>query len=500
MAPARALDRTRRRGAALLALLFAGACGSPPPPAPTPRPNVVVVLADTLRADRLGGARHTPSLTPFLDSLAAEGTTFARAYAPSSWTSPSVASLFTSRYPGQHGVTQFGSHLPPEESVLAESLAALGYETATFSAQLLLSPALGLTRGFETVQIVRARADYRRPGTAADVNAAALRWLDGRGEAERARPTFLYLHYMDAHLPYWSPPEFLEPILLRQADPGVARAMAQRAAQRLQDLTSLITPLGIDPAKELLVQRRLADAVSGVTDLYDAQVAYLDAHLRKLFDGLRRRGLLDDCLVVFTADHGHELFEHGQFGHGRTLYEEVVRIPLLLWQGGGPPAVVTTPVSLLDVAPTVLARLGAAVPPAFMGRNLLDGARPSTGVRQWLARLTAPPSPTPAMVFAELYPHQATRHVAGRGDAPQRAVTTVDWKLIAESTGGPERLFHLAVDPGERTPVDDAGVRDALHQALLTFAADTQRAEPAPTPLQLDETTRQRLRDLGYAQ
>ena len=126
-----------------------------------------------------------------------------------------------------------------------------------------------------------------------------------------------------------------------------------------------------DPAKELLVQRRLADAVSGVTDLYDAQVAYLDAHLRKLFDGLRRRGLLDDCLVVFTADHGHEIFEHGQFGHGRTLYDEVLRVPLLLWQGGGPPRVVTTPVSLLDVAPTVLTLMGLPIPPEMTGRVLV---------------------------------------------------------------------------------------------------------------------------------
>lgn len=507
VAPANGIDRARRRAArrrrgaaTALVVLLAGACGHATPATPR-RPNVIILLADTLRADRLGSVSRSPSLTPFLDSLAAEGTTFSRAYAPSSWTNPSIASLFTSRYPGQHGHIRLGSRLPERDAVLAERLADLGYATTAFFAQLLLSPGLGLTRGFATAQFVPSPANPLRSGAAADVNAAALRWLDRRSAPERARPTFLYLHYMDPHLPYHAPAEFLEPILLRQPDPGVARALAQRAAQRLDELLALIVAPGPDPAKELMAQRRLADVAIGVSDLYDAEVAYLDAQLRTLFEGLRARGLLDDCLVVFTADHGQEMFEHGQFGHGRTLYDEVLRVPLLLWQGGQQPVTVDTPVSLLDIAPTVLDVVGGPPPTGFMGRSLLGAIEASRGLLGWLRQLaTTGGGPTRERVFAELYSYAPQPRAAGDGDDPMRAVATKQWKLIVEPPGPRETLFHLAVDSGERSPVDDPAAREPLRQALRELVADTRRAPPPATPLRLDEATRQRLRALGYAQ
>ena len=493
------MARAHRIAAAAALLLLAGACHRPPAD-PAHRPNVIVLLADTLRADRVGGASGAPSLTPFLDSLAAEGTTFTRASAASSWTNPSVASLFTSRYPGQHGQNHIGTILSDRDPLLAERLAALDYASAAISAQVLLSPGLGLSRGFGTVRIVQSPKHQFAPGTAAEVNAAALQWLDQRAEADRARPFFLYLHYMDTHLPFVTPPEFLEPILLRQADPGIARALAQRAAQRLDEILREMRDPGFDPSREQKTVRRLGDVVAGLAYLYDAEVSYLDAQLRALFDALRARELLNDCVVVFTADHGEEFFEHGQFGHGRTLYDEVMRVPLLFWDGQRHPAArVETPVSLVDVAPTLLEIVGGPIPPAFMGHSALATAHAAGGLTRRLGQLaTRGEGAEAAAIFAELYPNEAFRRPDG-SDAPTRAVATAEWKLIADPPGPKERLFHLTDDPGERHPADDPAARAAPQAALRAFVAASHADPPAATPVALDDATRQRLRALGYA-
>jgi hypothetical protein len=196
-----------RRPFALAALALCavlGACRSAPPP------NVVIVLVDTLRADYLGSYGQPAKLTPFLDELAGRGIRYGRAYAASTWTSPSVASLFTSRWQSQHGVVNLFSVLPATERTLAEALRDRGYATAAFLATRSLPAASGFGKGFDVWEQTVEEGQLK--GTGARVNERAFAWLDARPRDDR-RPVLLYLHYMEPHFPYDPRPDRLEATL-----------------------------------------------------------------------------------------------------------------------------------------------------------------------------------------------------------------------------------------------------------------------------------------------
>jgi arylsulfatase A-like enzyme len=295
----------------LLLAPFATACS--PSASPAPR-NVLLIVADTLRADRLGSYGSARGLTPFLDELSARGTVFANAYAPSSWTCPSVASLFTSRYPSQHRVSSFESKMAGEEVTLAEKLTPLRYATAGFSANNRLTRKLGYAQGFEIWQFYVGAfvPPYRKaPVRAGFLRQQTLRWLDAHWNPSVGRPVFLYLQYMDTHTPY-DPPQ---PFRRRFQRPDPKSALETRANEKL--LAAALSEVSLDE-------------VDVLRSLYDGEVAYLDAELRQLFAELRGRGFLDDAIVVVTSDHGEEFREHGRILHGFALYEESIRVPLIL--------------------------------------------------------------------------------------------------------------------------------------------------------------------------
>ena len=336
-------------------------CGSPERP-----PNVLMVVLDTLRADRLGAYGSPRGLTPFLDELAAQGVVFENAYAPSSWTSPSVASLFTSRHPVQHGIATFDSVLGDGEATLAESLRGLGFASGGFSANFRIAGKLGFGQGFDVWQAyLGSDVGDRGPKVPARfVRQEALAWLKQAWQPDSPRPVFLYVHFMEPHSPYDPPDEVRQRLVPR----------ASRAE--------------VDAANALLVGLRF-DALSDqqvalLAELYDGEVAALDAELRSFFDALRSNGFLEHSIVAVVADHGEEFREHGMLLHGITLFEPGVRVPLLLL-GPGLEAGrrVSQPVSLLDVAPTILDLLGSPAPAHFEGRSLLQGIRSEDGNR-WI--------------------------------------------------------------------------------------------------------------------
>jgi arylsulfatase A-like enzyme len=456
--------RERRAPRHWLAAVAAGAlaalgCGAPQPP-----PNLLLVVIDTLRADRLGAYGGTRGLTPFLDGLAASGVVFENAYAASSWTSPSIASLFTSRHPIQHGVVGFESVLGDGEATLAESLRELGFASGGFSANFRISEQLGYGQGFDVW-----RAYLEAPGVpgpkvpARFVREQALAWLGGVWQRETPRPVFLYAHFMEPHSPYQPP----EPERRRFA-PDATRAQA-------------------DAANALLVGLRFGDLsdpqVALLRTLYDGEVAALDAELRRLFEALRASGFLERAIVVVAADHGEEFREHGMLLHGITLFEPGVRVPLLLL-GPGLEAGrrIAQPVSLLDVAPTVLALLGAEPQQRYEGRSLLPllrGTAAEAGAADILLDLAPKRDP------------QETRTHA-------RGLVRGSRKLLLDPQGQP-RVFDLSRDPGELapsgTPQEAQELGDALERARAELAS---RAAPAGQTAPLDAETRERLRALGY--
>ena len=441
---------------------------------PQKQPNILLVVVDTLRADRLEAYGSHKGLTPFVDSLAERGNVFLHAYAQSSWTLPSVASLFTSRYPSQHGVTSFDSILPDVETTLAEALRQRGYATGGFAANDLISAANGYAQGFDEFGVFswgKERADR--------VNRESLSWLSS---LPPARPVFLYLQYMEPHPPYRPPAKMLRTIERRRG----------RSAS-----------LSVQPSDAIILNSRQwarADpqALTRLEDLYDAEVMSLDAALRDLFSALQSRSFLDNAVVIVTADHGEELMDHGHVGHGVTLYDEVIHVPLIVAlphqrRGTRQEHVV----SLVDVAPTLLDLVGVSPPPSFEG-HVLSEARDRGDSR---AELSAPPlglqaSRGDGVAYSELI--DAASEKMGRKH--DRAVVVGQRKLIVGVTGENQH-YDLQKDPRETNP---NGLRSldqlSMRQTVDRLSTRRARQETRPSAHHLDEAVRDRTRVLGYGE
>jgi arylsulfatase A-like enzyme len=443
-------------------------------------PNIILIVVDTLRPDRLGAYGNPRHLSPFVDSLAARGYVFRHAYAQSSWTNPSVASLLTSRFQSQHGIIGFESVLADSELTLAEVLKQRGYTTGFFSANGMIAKHMGFGQGYdEWSSILVQPTDQPRymwiPERAARINRDALAWLDSLSSP--SAPIFLHLHYMEPHNPYAPRPEALAHVADGGPPPNAERANS-----------SVLFGHALPVKPEVL---------RNVQDVYDAEVLSLDIELRSLFEELERRHVLDHSIVVFTADHGEELKEHGFIGHDKTLFEEVVRVPLILALPGQTERVdVESLVSLVDVAPSLVDLAGGTVPPAFEGHS-------------WTGTLVRDPRPR-FLPWGQPQPRD-TRQRTGtaytelikppdhkRFTPHEHAVVSGTHKLIV-GVGGEHEYYDLAADPGETNPqaLSDAERRELqeAYERVRTHAIE--HAAPRATQA-LDEETKERMRALGY--
>ena len=464
----------RSRVALLIVLALAGTSCSRTRP-----PNVLIIVVDTLRADRLGVYGNTRGLTPFLDELAQGGTVFVNAYAVSSWTIPSVASLLTSRYPSQHHVIGPRYRLADEEVTFAEALQPLHYITGGFSANFVLLERLGLAQGFQYW-----RADVRMPGglPAPELRQQGLQWLDQVWDAGLPQPALLYFQFMDPHSPY-DPPE-------------PYRSQALRGERG--DATAAGVAFGKKVVAEGLQAIRRED-LRFWERLYDGEVASVDADIKVLFAELHRRGFLDNAIVVITADHGEEFWEHGGLQHGRTLYDESVRVPFILvapgYRGGQR---LEEAVSLIDLAPTLVDLLGIPRHPRFEGRSLVPLLESSSLTSRLAARVWGQRRTTPATDVIMQLESKGAPKLENRKH--EEGIVRHATKLLVDLKGRRE-TYDLAADPGE-TNANPA----ALEPMATTLAAALdetnrnldRRAGIAIEGEELDEATKEKLRALGY--
>lgn len=461
--------------AAAVALALGGCTSAPTPP---PR-NLVLIVVDTLRADHVGGYGYPRPTTPNLDRLAAEGTVFENAFAQSSWTAPSIASLFTSLYPSSHGVTNFLAKLPSGIPTLAEVLQRQGFRTSAISANFVhVSPAKGFGRGFDSFEALSRPV---RPGeaedlfgqVAVDADAVTERAIAAAGSASGKR-IFLYAHFMDPHSNY-DPPE---PFLRRFEHP----------------YDGSLTGSTEDLKRAMRSEIELAEAdLRRLVDLYDAEIAFADAEIGRLLDDLRRRGLYDESVIAVLADHGEEFEDHGGLFHGSTLYEELVRVPLIVrlpgGLGGG--ARIRELVQVVDVGPTLVEILGLRDERPTQGRSfapLFGGGHGGGGERR---------------AFAELHPDPLAERE--RPLQPQRhrsAMTTPLWSWLV-APGGEAELYDRRNDPGQhedRSPSEPRAAA-ALGQELASFEDGLRaRGTPVPSLVVPDARQREELRALGYVE
>ena len=437
-------------------------------PAPEVRPNLILIVVDTLRADHLHFAGYPPvDISPAFDALRAESAWFEGARATASWTLPSLTSLFVSQIPSQHRVVVWGAKLPAEALTLAEVLREAGYRTGGWSANILIEEDLGLPQGFDEYKVVYNFEAWQQEwpeelvptANAVWVGNAALDWI-GRVRSSGAAPFFAFLHYMEPHTPY-------------RCREGAGPACT-RSSRRLNER---LVERNWENRKNWERREFSREDRAQIEKLYDVEINKLDAELKKLFDTLKGEDFWDDTWVVLTADHGESLGENGTWLHGRSLEPQELRVPLLISGPMRTASVIHGPVSLIDVAPTLLDIAGIEAPASFHGRSLVPA----------LEGALLPDVP----VIAELF--------EGGNEPPRQRLAVIRGsEKVVENMEGRLHRFDLDRDPHQTNPL--AVDPDQLSALLGDWAPVIARSRETPTeaPL-LSPETREQLRVLGYA-
>lgn len=462
------------------------------------KPNIVFILIDALRADRLGVYGHRGGLAPTIDTIAFTGVTFDRCVAPAPWTLPSVASLFVSYYPGVHKATSYRavedmeqgkqayqSVLPEEFDTLAEVLKANGYETVGFCANKFIRERYGFGQGFE--QFDTSFADNTVPGS--KVNEAAFKWLEQR---DSGKPFFLYLHYMDVHGPYNAAPEFMDPLMAQVEANANKKKLDGKQLRRLNPYLRKPPPNASDPERF----GRLSEYREYWVARYEAGVAEVDSYIKQLVRRLNELGLWDEAYVILLSDHGEALCEHDLWDHGYSQYQTDLHVPLILrWPNVLPPGKrVRRLASLIDVMPTLLEQLRIPSGGNLQGVSLVD-------------HLSGRLPPQPLARFGEAIKAGA-RQYALFAENTKLLVTEIPRRKLPDGTmsksGAQHRLFNLATDPGEQYDLSDSPEYTQQVQMLVKLMSAMIREnmntkpELVVTEAAVDRETVARLESLGY--
>jgi len=453
-------------------------------------PNFLLVVVDSLRADHLSLYGYEKPTSPNLETLAREGAIFLRAYAQSSWTLPSVASIMTSLYPSNHSTTYDWDKLPLEILTMAEALKKKGYVTAAFSANPFVSPEFGLGQGFDSfyhtsspdaksflnfvtaVRVLRKItsrfASFRvvtdsafhlfglkekRSNCELDqvLNREVSTWLSSKSD----KPWFIYIHYMCPHHPYEPP----------------------NRKERL-DWQMKVIKGGLPISEE--VRSKLISA-------YDNTIIYADSLIGDLTEKLRQLKIYDQTFLTITSDHGDEFYEHQNWSHGWTLYNEVIHVPLIMRYPRLVKSnqVVKQPVMLVDIMPTFLAAATIQGIRHMQGKNLLASVRDHTNIQRAYSELIG---------------------VKGRGKTIIQALTQEDKKHIKTIDPKVEpvekfELYNLQEDFQEQQNlwnVQQAEIRKKWETDLAAFAVKAKESKGERA--QISEDTKRRLQALGYLQ
>lgn len=473
------------------------------PPAKPDAPDVVLVVLDTVRAGNLSTYGYGRPTAPALDALARDGALFLDATSPSTWSLPSHASLFTGRYPSSHGAHGEHRFLDAQFPTLAEALAHHGYETFCFTANAWISDGLGLTRGFgyqDKSLLAHGGAgrgfsfihrlldrfglqDTDKGGTL--VADSFERWLRGR-PASAERPMFVFLNFIEAHFPYHQLPH------------DDLYRFTQLPYAKLRQIS--LDLMGQQFGGHKLP---LDEAAEPARDMYDGGVVHTNDLLGRVVEALRARGTLDRTVLVVLADHGEILGERdGEFGHGSSFYQESIGVPLVMRYPSRIEAGtrVETPVSTLGVFATIFDLAGLEAPPTLQVGSLLPLAthESSQGGGPILSELHPMPVPGAEDHAVDPQMHQDRRY---------RLLREGSLKLVTSSKGD-VLLYDLAADPREshdlaaERPADLAHMEERLAQVSAQIGLPALEAPLAPEGAapELDDATRARLRELGYAE
>ena len=435
--------------------LVAGASGRP----------IILVSLDTMRGDRLGAAGYPKPVTPHLDSLASEGVMFEQATSTAPWTLPSHASIFTSLLPFNHGSTRETRPLRPSLSTLAERLRNAGYRTAAFTGGAYVSSGFGFGQGFEIYE----DHDEGKELGGRKIAAAALAWV----RSVQDQPFFVFVHTYEIHFPY-THTKFVDESFISQG----------LKPMDVEELAAVYSGKKVLPPE----YRRFE------SELYDGGVASADTVMGGMLEQMDKEGILDRAILVVLSDHGDDLWDHDDFwspGHGHSVYQELLHVPLIIRAPGLVAAGgrIRTPVSLLDVLPTLLAFEGIPGEPEDQGRSLAP----------YLSRGSEPASVPMNAEATEYGPDRFARR-----DGNLKVIITPKPEDVRAGVTvhlRPLEVFDLLSDPGEKhdlsaapPPEASATIEELWKRIERVWRRGSGADHNGPIPKELQE----RLRSLGY--
>jgi len=455
-------------------------------PVAAPPLNVILISIDTLRADRLGSYGYDRPTSPNLDALAAEAVRFDQAISQSPWTIPSHISLLTSLYPSTHQVNQSitdfsefsqgrGSYrvLSDDVLTLADVLRTQGFTTLALTSAATMSARIGYAQGFDRY--------LERDGTLTSNIARELGQLV-RDHADS--PFFLFFHTYEVHTPYVRVDEAAAVL------PAAERARLDPLMGSRRELLSLNRAQQEEQLKQLGLFDRWTSSA-----LYDGGIRHTDDFLGAMFAELRRLGLYDRSLIVVTSDHGEDFAEHTDLfygAHGHVLYDELIRVPLLVRVPGKQQGVVVEQVvELIDVAPTVLDLLGIAIPSDMQGQSLVAAMGGATAEQRWAASEALMEAGQPEWKSLRSDRHKVIAAYSAENDRRSGIQGKLLWR----------RLFDLQQDPAEQHDLrgELGDTADALHGLLeRRFTAMADAAAHDGSQIEMSEEMLEKLRGLGY--
>lgn len=424
----------------------------------SPRPNILMIVVDTLRKDHLSAYGYSRPTSRNIEILAAEGVRYDRAFSQAPWTTPSVASMLTSKYPTTLRIHNIRNFLQDEFFLLPEVLKEVGYTTGGIVSHNFLNSEWGFDQGYDSFneEHIGFQEDISSPGVAAD----AVAFIDQQTEDA---PFFLFLHFFDPHYNYLLHDQYDFPAGLDYEGP--------------------LEP-GTDIARIREMELNESD-MEYLHALYDSEIAFTDEHIGRVLDHLRSKGQLKNTLVVLTTDHGEEFDERGYIGHGHELFNEAINVPLILKYpkdfSRSPEAgsIVEETVSLVDLFPTILDVLGLEVGHEIEGRSLLASpAEPGTAQR-------------PA--FSQ---NSRLKEV--------NAVVVGDLKLVYYyADSDPARqfgLYDMRSDPDETVNLIGERVEEAekMKKVLFDWRDRIEQAEEALDEIDLNPEQIKLMKKLGY--
>jgi arylsulfatase A-like enzyme len=458
--------------------------------------NILLIVIDTLRQDHVSPYGFRKNTTPFLDAFAKEAVQYQNAISQSPWTTPSHAALFTGQYPSKNGVDGRNIHLPSDETTLADVLSRNGYQTAGFINNVYIRRQTGLGQGFHVyeefwgrnkgssilllLEFIEAKIRPRTDKGAAQTNQAVTNWLEHDWNTQN--PFFLFVHYMEPHALYGSTKEYLHEFL----PSGVSADQARKVNQ--------------DPELYICDRLQMSDSDFEILRaLYDSDIRYLDQKIGELLDLFRKQKLMENTIVIVTADHGENFGEHHLMSHELSVYDTLLKVPLFIRfpNGSNRDSHINTPVQLIDIFPSLLTFLHIDSHGLMLqGSSLLHNSNQDR---------------KESYSFAEYNNSRAVdkiRRRFGSGLKPNplyqpkilKTVRSSDWKFVW-GTDGTRELYSLIEDPDENFNVFQTKPQEAQQMELVLrkWISSFKPSEYYKREEMSNEALRE-LRSLGYIQ